>query len=66
MVGGVFQASNTADFSSGVVNLYTITAAPASGSYTTVSVNVTGTYQYVRYLSPNNSYGDVAEVVFYG
>ncbi len=31
MVGGVFQASTTADFSAGVTTLYTVTAAPPSG-----------------------------------
>ena len=31
MVGGVFQGSNTSDFSSGVDTLYTVTAAPAAG-----------------------------------
>ena len=30
MVGGIFQGSSTADFSAGVVNLFTITATPAS------------------------------------
>jgi hypothetical protein len=66
MVGGIFQASNSATFSSGVVNLYTISSTPADGVLTTVNVSVSGTYQYVRYLSPNGSYGDVAEINFYG
>jgi hypothetical protein len=65
MVGGTFQASNSATFSSGVVNLFTITSTPATGSLTTVTVNVSGTYQYVRYIAPNGSYGDVAEINFY-
>jgi hypothetical protein len=65
MVGGIFQASNTANFSSGVVNLYTVTSTPSASS-TTVSVSVSGTYRYVRYLSPNGSYGDVAEIAFFG
>jgi hypothetical protein len=50
MVGGMFQASNTADFSSGVVTLYTITTAPTPGQVATVSVNPTHTaYRYYRY-----------------
>ncbi len=36
IVGSIFQASNTADFSGGVVNLYTVTTAPAAGTLTTV------------------------------
>jgi hypothetical protein len=62
MVGGVFQASNSANFSSGVVNLYTITSAPPANVLTTVTVNTSGTYRYVRYLSPNGSYGNIAEL----
>jgi Malectin domain/F5/8 type C domain len=65
MVGGIFQASNTADFSSGVVNLYTITATPVAGSLTTISLNVTTKYRYVRYLAPAGSYGDIAELKFW-
>lgn len=66
MVGGIFQASNTANFSSGVVNLYTITSAPPQGVMTTVSVSVLTPYRYYRYLSPNNGYGNIAELAFYG
>jgi hypothetical protein len=66
MVGGIFQASNSANFSTGVVNLYTITTPPAANTLTTVNVNVTGSYRYVRYLSPTGGYGNVAEVEFYG
>jgi hypothetical protein len=66
MVGGIFQASNSADFSTGVVNLYTITTPPSAGALTTVSVSVSGSYRYVRYLGPAGSYGDVAELAFFG
>jgi hypothetical protein len=65
MVGGTFQVSNSATFSSGVVNIYTITSTPVTGSLTTVSVSVSGTYRYVRYVGPNGSYGDVSELDFY-
>ena len=65
MVGGIFQASNTADFSSGTVNLYTVASTPADG-FTAQSIGTSGSYRYVRYLSPNGSYGNVAEVEFYG
>ena len=68
MNGGIFQASNTVDFSSGVVALYTIgaNANPSSGSLTTQTVSNSTSYRYVRYLSPANSDGDVAEVQFFG
>ena len=66
MVGGRFQASNTADFSSGVVTLHTVTAAPAANVFTTVSGANTAAYRYVRYLAPANSYGNIAEFQAFG
>jgi uncharacterized delta-60 repeat protein len=66
MVGGVFQGSNTPDFSSGVDTLYTITAAPAQGVYTTAVVSNPTPFEYVRYVAPNGSFGDVAEIQFVG
>jgi hypothetical protein len=65
MVGGVFQGSNSATFGSGVVTLFTVGSAPASGVYTTAAVTNTGTYRYVRYMGPANSYSNVASVLFY-
>ena len=65
MVGGVFQGSNDATFSTGVITLATITTAPATGS-TTLASNSSGTFRYVRYLAPSGSYGNVAEVQFNG
>jgi hypothetical protein len=64
MVGGVFLASNYSDFASAVA-IYTITATPPDG-YTTEEVSVRGTYQYVMYVGPANSYGNVSELQFYG
>ena len=64
MVGGVFQSSTTADFSSGPVTLATITAKPVEGALTTIALATPATARYVRYLSPNGSYGNVAEVQF--
>jgi uncharacterized repeat protein (TIGR03803 family) len=63
MIGGVFQGSSTADFSGVVTNLApTLTAAPSDG-FTTVTVN--GSFRYVRYLSPNGGYGNIAELQFF-
>jgi hypothetical protein len=65
MVGGVFQASTTANFTSGVTTLYTVTAAPATGVLTTVNLASPVVARYVRYLSPNGGFGNVAEVQFF-
>ena len=66
MVGGVFQGSNSPQFTSGVVNLYTVTTAPKAGVLTTAAVTASGSFRYVRYLSPSGGYADVAEVNFFG
>jgi len=66
MVGGVFQGSNVADFSSGVTNLYTITSAPPDGVFTTATFSNTLPFRYVRYLSPSNSWCNVSELQFFG
>jgi hypothetical protein len=66
MVWGNFEASNTPDFSSGVVNLHTIKTTPSSSGTTTVSISVAGKYRYVRYVAPANSFGNIAEMKVYG
>ena len=65
MVGGIFQGANQANFS-GAVTLYTVTAQPAAGVFTPVSLTGTSAFRYVRYLSPNNGWGNVAELQFFG
>ncbi|HEX3358564.1 MAG TPA: carboxypeptidase-like regulatory domain-containing protein, partial [Tepidisphaeraceae bacterium] len=66
MEGGVFQAANKADFSD-EVNLYQVpnTSTPST-SLKTVTVSNTKTFRYVRYLPPANSFGEVAEIEFFG
>ena len=66
MVGGVFQGSNTADFSSGVTTLYTINAAPQEGILTSVSLSDPSGYRYVRYIGPAGGYCNVADIQFAG
>ncbi len=66
MVGGTFQASNTQDFSSGVVTLFTVSSAPKERVLTTVNVKTTSGYRYVRYVSPTNGCGNIAELAFTG
>jgi fibronectin type 3 domain-containing protein len=65
MVGGIFQGANQANFS-GAVTLYTVKTQPPTGVFSSVSLTNTSAFRYVRYLSPNGSYGDMAELQFYG
>lgn len=65
LVGGVFEASNTADFSN-VVNLFTITSAPASGVFTTQGIGNGNAFRYVRFRALPNNYCTAAEVRFIG
>ena len=65
MVGGMFQGSNSADFSTGVVTLYTVTSTPATGVFTEVALSNTTAYRYVRYVGPANSYCNIAEAEFF-
>jgi DNA gyrase inhibitor GyrI len=65
MVAGIFQGANLADFSD-AVTLYTVAAQPATGVFTPVSITNAAAFRYVRYLAPNNGFGNVAELEFYG
>ena len=65
MVGGVFQGANEANFSD-AVTLFTITAQPLAGVFTTAHINNAAGFRHVRYLSPNDGFGNVAELQFYG
>jgi hypothetical protein len=65
MLNGIFQGSNTNDFSTNVV-LGTISSTPPAGVYTTMTFAATNAFSYVRYLSPTNGSGNVAELEFYG
>ena len=65
MVGGVFQGANHADFSD-AVTLYTVGSNPAESTLTTVTLSESSGFKYVRYLAPNDGWGNVAEVEFYG
>lgn len=66
MVGGVFQASNAADFTGDdVATLFTVTATPTQGILTSQIIANPGSYRYVRYVGPSGGYCNVAEVEFY-
>jgi uncharacterized repeat protein (TIGR03806 family) len=64
MVGGKFQGANVADFSV-AIDLFTLPAAPAEAVMTTQGVTVTNAFRYVRYLGPDPSWCNVAEIEFY-
>ncbi len=64
MVGGKFQGANAADFS-GAIDLFTLAAAPAEAIMTAQPITVTNAFRYVRYLGPDPSWCNVAEVEFY-
>ena len=64
MVGGIFQGANQAGFSD-AVTLFAISNQPAAGMFTPVSIANATAFRYVRYLSPNGGYGNVAELQFY-
>ncbi len=63
MNGGVFQGTN--DLNGTWTNLLTLSSNPPEGYSESVSIGSTTTFRYVRYLSPTNSYGNVAEIEFY-
>jgi hypothetical protein len=62
MVGGKFQGSNTST-TSGYTDLYTITATPPY-AWTEVNISNSTAYRYVRYLSPDGGYCNLAEADF--
>lgn len=63
MVGGIFQGANSPDFSD-AVNLFQILQNPGEHK-NTITVNDNNKYRYVRYLSPIDGHGNVAELEFY-
>jgi hypothetical protein len=65
MTGGVFQAANNTNFT-GAVTLATVTSTPPEGALTVLLINNPNAFRCVRYLAPNNSWGNVAEVQFLG
>jgi hypothetical protein len=65
MLGGRFQGSNQADFKD-AEDLYVISALPAEGRLNSVPVKNSNRFRFVRFLSPDGSYGNIAEVDFFG
>jgi len=65
MVGGVFQGANQPDFSD-AVKLAEITSLSPDWIATGQPVTNSTPFRYLRYVGPNNSYCDVAEIAFIG
>ncbi len=63
MQGGKFQGSNTSP-DSGYTDLYTIPAQTPTG-WSLVNITDPTPYRYLRYLAPNDAYGNIAEAEFY-
>ncbi len=61
MVGGKFQGSNDGIL---FTDLYTISSTPQM-QWNEMIISNTTAYRYVRYLAPDNSYGNIAEMEFY-
>ena len=64
MVGGKFQGANALDFSD-AIDLFAITSAPPYAILSSQTISVTNAFRYVRYLGPDPSWCNVAEVEFY-
>ena len=63
MVGGKFQGSSDG---SAYTDLYTIATQPTDGQWTTATLTTDPkNYRYLRYLSPDGDYGNIAELAFY-
>lgn len=65
MVGGYFQVSNSADFSN-ATTIHTINTAPTNGVLTTVNLSLSGTWRYIRYVSPIGGWGNISEMEVWG
>jgi hypothetical protein len=65
MIGGEFQGADAAAFASNVQTLATITSPPVAG-WNTINLNNPTAFPDVRYFSPTSSYGNIAELQFFG
>ena len=63
MIGGVFEGTNDDPVNGPYTTVHTISSNPPL-NWTSVGVSL-GSYRYLRYRGPNDSYGNVAEIEFY-
>ena len=64
MIGGIFAGTNGDPVNGPYTTIYTITVTPPD-AWTTANVTGLPSYRYLCYFSPNNSYGNIAEMKFY-
>ena len=65
MLLSLFEGANDSTFMD-AVPLYLISEAPTAGKSTTVDINVSRGFRYVRYVGGAGSYCNVAELQFFG
>ncbi len=64
MVNGRFQGSNAPDFHN-PVDLYTLSDEPKDGQWAEITdLSSQSPFRYVRYLSPDDGWNNVAELEF--
>lgn len=61
LVGGKIIVSNTPDFKDSI--LITIIDSINENRYHTIPLDYVGNYKYIKYISPENSYGNIAEIL---
>jgi hypothetical protein len=64
MIGGRFQVATNNTFTTGVINLDTITEIQTD-EWNCLDLKTTNNYRYIRYLSPTTGRGNIAELEFY-
>ena len=65
MLNGVFQGANDPGFAI-AVTLFTVPSAPVYGAMTPVTISLSNSFRYVRYLGPAGGNCNVAEIEFDG
>ena len=66
MTGGKFQGSDTPDFHANVKDLTAPLPEPKDGQWAEITdISLARTFRYVRYLSPDDGWNNVAEIEFY-
>lgn len=65
LVQGIFQGANRPDFMD-AITLFTITTAPPTKLLTTQTINSPYVFRYIRYLGPDDSRCNIAEVEIHG
>ena len=65
LILGVFEGANNPDFGD-AIPIFVITETPNYNALTRKNIQTTKAFRYVRYVGPNDSRGNIAEIEFYG